>query len=535
MSGVLTAFVGGSFGGAPATYAVAAAGGATSVNEGSSLQFNVTGTNIVNGTYYWTVTNSGDFATSSGSFTITNNAGSFTVTPSADGVTEGAETFQAQVRTTSTSGTVVATSASITINDTSIGPWRLLEKFSDTAYALETMGLDSSGNIYALASNTSGNRSHIAKFSSSGTRLEKYYLNNTSVNPSRYKIVGTNLYVGSTNANFPYGGQDSGVFKFNSSTLATIDFQRYIGTSGNQGVRGLDIDSGGNYIIHSYDTSSTLGIASLLKMNSSGTAVWRKNMTGIGSTTGNISAGGACVDSSDNVYASGTYSPSTKWLIKYNSSGTLQWRKSWTDDSGTPNIIHYNGFIYLMLSNPSLTRIYKFDTSGNLQWVRHQTLTTVSTDFSVGPNGILFSGLNSNSSVYYYGILNLDGTAGTSWRITTTINQSYVLGNGGAFWTSDGKIVASAALYRSATANDHYMFLTQHTTTQGTANIGTIEGGTYNYNFGQFTISWTTSTTPTFSTTELGSTNTSATHSIGTSTVGMTQSAAASSSIKTNL
>jgi len=103
----------------PATFAVAAAAGATSVNEGSSLTFNVTGTNIVNGTYFFTVTNSGDFATSSGSFTITSNAGSFSVTPTADNTTEGAETFQAQVRTGSTSGTIVATSATITINDTS--------------------------------------------------------------------------------------------------------------------------------------------------------------------------------------------------------------------------------------------------------------------------------------------------------------------------------------------------------------------------------------------------------------------------------
>jgi hypothetical protein len=104
------------------TYAVAAAGGATSVNEGSTLTFNVTGTNIVDGTYYFTVTNSGDFATSSGSFTITSNVGSFSVGPLADTTTEGAETFQAQVRTGSTGGTIVATSSSITINDTSTTP-----------------------------------------------------------------------------------------------------------------------------------------------------------------------------------------------------------------------------------------------------------------------------------------------------------------------------------------------------------------------------------------------------------------------------
>ena len=104
----------------PPTYSITPA--ASSVNEGSSLTFNVGGSNIPNGTYYWTVTNAGDFGTSSGSFTITSNVGSFSVTPTADQTTEGAETFTASVRTGSTSGTVVATSSSVTINDTSLNP-----------------------------------------------------------------------------------------------------------------------------------------------------------------------------------------------------------------------------------------------------------------------------------------------------------------------------------------------------------------------------------------------------------------------------
>ena len=105
------------------TYSVAAAAGATSINEGSSLTFNVTTQGVANSTtLYWTVTNSGDFGTTSGSFTITSNAGSFSVTPTADLTTEGAETFTVSVRTGSTSGTVVATSSSITINDTSTTP-----------------------------------------------------------------------------------------------------------------------------------------------------------------------------------------------------------------------------------------------------------------------------------------------------------------------------------------------------------------------------------------------------------------------------
>jgi len=103
------------------SYAVTSA--ANNVDEGSALTMNVATTNVADSTtLYWTVTNSGDFGTASGSFTITNNAGSFTVTPTADATTEGSETFTVQIRTGSITGTVVDTSDSITINDTSLTP-----------------------------------------------------------------------------------------------------------------------------------------------------------------------------------------------------------------------------------------------------------------------------------------------------------------------------------------------------------------------------------------------------------------------------
>ena len=109
------------------TYAVTAAGAATSINEGSTLTFNVTTTDVDNGTtLYWTIANTttgnADFSATSGTVTISSNTGSFTVTPVADTTTEGAETFTVQVRTVSTSGTVVAVSLGKTVNDTSLDP-----------------------------------------------------------------------------------------------------------------------------------------------------------------------------------------------------------------------------------------------------------------------------------------------------------------------------------------------------------------------------------------------------------------------------
>jgi hypothetical protein len=101
----------------------------SSVNEGSSVTFTVTTTNVPNSTtLYWTLNtisgtvNSSDFTggETSGSFTITNNSGSVALTLANDVTTEGSESFQLQVRTDSTSGTIVATSSTVTINDTSV-------------------------------------------------------------------------------------------------------------------------------------------------------------------------------------------------------------------------------------------------------------------------------------------------------------------------------------------------------------------------------------------------------------------------------
>jgi len=114
-----------------ATYSVTAP---TSINEGSTGTINVATTNVANSTtLYYTVqgipfnTNNAspsDFGVSSypsGSFSISSNAGSFTLTVTADLTTEGQEAAQVDIRTGSTSGTVVATDT-FNIIDTSTTP-----------------------------------------------------------------------------------------------------------------------------------------------------------------------------------------------------------------------------------------------------------------------------------------------------------------------------------------------------------------------------------------------------------------------------
>lgn len=142
------------------TYSVSSS--TSSVNEGSSVTFTVTTTNVPSGTtLYWSTNtvsgtiNTSDFsgASTSGSFTINNNSGSIIRTLANDLTTEGSESFQLQIRTGSTSGTIVATSTTVTINDTSLNA-RLFSSVSPTVSGLSSWNLDTNGALILDGANS---------------------------------------------------------------------------------------------------------------------------------------------------------------------------------------------------------------------------------------------------------------------------------------------------------------------------------------------------------------------------------------------
>jgi hypothetical protein len=99
----------------------------TEMTEGETVTYTVTVANVPDGTYYWTnagTTVAADFTDSamSGSFTVTGGSGTITRTLVSDLTTEGSETIILQLRTVSTSGTIVATAATVTVLDTSTTP-----------------------------------------------------------------------------------------------------------------------------------------------------------------------------------------------------------------------------------------------------------------------------------------------------------------------------------------------------------------------------------------------------------------------------
>jgi hypothetical protein len=142
----------------------------TSLNEGDSVTFTITTTDITDGTtlYYsinGTVSDS-DFDDQSltGTVVINSNSGSITKTISEDfslsGV-EGEESFVLELRTNSISGAIVATSNSIVVSDTSVSTYSIsssassVSEGSSITFTVTTTGVPDGTTLYYTCSNQS--------------------------------------------------------------------------------------------------------------------------------------------------------------------------------------------------------------------------------------------------------------------------------------------------------------------------------------------------------------------------------------------
>ena len=133
----------------------------TSVNEGSTVTFSITDA-TVSSTLYWTLnTVSGtinvyDFnGETSGSFSTNSiGSGSVALIVANDSLTEGTESFQLQVRTGSTSGTIIGTSATISIIDVLLPSGGTITNFSFNGISYRANVFTSSGTFTVNSSLT---------------------------------------------------------------------------------------------------------------------------------------------------------------------------------------------------------------------------------------------------------------------------------------------------------------------------------------------------------------------------------------------
>jgi hypothetical protein len=102
------------------TYSIAPS--LSAINEGGSVTFNVSTTNVNPGTtLYWTTSRT-DLTPNNGSFIVSSGSNSFAVTANLDSTTEGYTTFTASLRAGSVTGGILTTSGTVGINDTSTTP-----------------------------------------------------------------------------------------------------------------------------------------------------------------------------------------------------------------------------------------------------------------------------------------------------------------------------------------------------------------------------------------------------------------------------
>jgi hypothetical protein len=193
----------------------------TSVNEGSTVTFSITDT-TASSTLYWTLnTVSGtinvyDFnGETSGSFSTNSiGTGSVTLIVANDGSIEGTERFQLQVRLESTSGTIIGTSNTVSIND---------------------ILLPSGGTINIFSSNNISYRAHV--FTSSGT----FTVNSSLTTSAEVLVVAGG---GAGGGGIGGGGGGGGVIYMPSVNLTPTSYSITVGNGGVPAVYGATSGSG---------------------------------------------------------------------------------------------------------------------------------------------------------------------------------------------------------------------------------------------------------------------------------------------------
>ena len=282
------------------------------------------------------------------------------------------------------------------------------------------MGVDSAGNVYITSHSNKRTHNASAEAGTRGVVLAKFNTNGylqwqrvwigsgTSTMGSSER--STNMYVTATGDVFVCGYDSGRLTPYEATgnaiyakwdTNGTLQWQRSYGDTGynsttkkNDEEQAKDIitDSAGNVIVVGickdvppsgkfHDTN-----AFVLKCDSYGVPVWQRVISGTGhsgSSAGTEQAEAVAVDSSDNIYVLGKTNSSgltagsyDMFLMKYDSSGSLQWQKKMgggSSDSGSGIAVDSSDNIYVTGSSSSTADsdqclIAKFDPSGNVVW-----------------------------------------------------------------------------------------------------------------------------------------------------------------------
>lgn len=341
----------------------------------------------------------------------------------------------------------------------------------------------------AFGGDTGGVGARYYLTSRTGTLLNSYsYL----PNGSGTNVVGVHGLCTDSSNNL-YFGSFSGaaaplVVKMNSSN--TLQWTTTF-TAGAGGVDGRTAsDSAGN-VWYSNRVPATQFL-NICRLNTSGSLLWQRSLQY--SATGGASAlqGGMVVDGSSNVYWSGTVNTATQaaFLVKYNSSGTIQWQRSLTVGTSTfsgsygnnrtsmPIAIESGGAnIYTIAhnyANPNtFTHITKVDANGSTIWQRRLSEATdgaMGNSITTDPAGNVYLSLNTFANTGNFAYLVKYSSSGTLlWQIR-------IQSNAGTRTTLGSVTASTSSVTVCGISGDRGFVLRQNSSTPitGTYTIGSV-------------------------------------------------------------
>ena len=304
-----------------------------------------------------------------------------------------------------TSGTLYATLTKY--NFAGVIQWQY--RYGASTGVITAMTADSSGNIFATA--YVGGVYRLYKLDSSGAFQWQKSLSNGSA--YGVKVDGSgNIYV-------QYDGTSSyPILSQITSTGATVNWTRQVSSSGPQfQYSSLAVTSAGvSYLVGRSESANNI---LALKYDSSGAIVWKRRTTFNG---GGTYGTGVAIDSSENVYVFGNYGTGAPQsvLYKLDSSGNYVWGVTIAQCYGGVIAIDSTGSnVYLsgQIQSGNKQYLMKFNSSGTIQWQRTMTL-----DYSY-PGGSTVAGLNASpaldSTFVYFAITAQLGASpgGKEWFI----------------------------------------------------------------------------------------------------------------------
>lgn len=295
---------------------------------------------------------------------------------------------------------------------------------------------DADNNIYLVGKTPTGigtNNSLLFKFTNDGTAEFAYTLGiNVSTQQTHGEGIGLdssgNIYV--TGYTVAVGdGEEGFIAKYNSS--GTLQWDKRLGSSSSADrFQRCVVDSSNDIItVGTYQQASTSYQNEILiaKYNGSGVLQWNRKIDG----SGDDSAVGITVDSSNNIYiagqtaSSGVQGSNDMFIAKYNSSGTIQWKRTLgtTNNDVAKNVrVDSSGDVYLL--GYSLVSTYdailaKYNSSGTFQW--DTRLYGSGSEFAWG------LAIDSSDDIIISGYSNSPGTSGSYDGLIAKYNSSGTL------------------------------------------------------------------------------------------------------------